>query len=170
MSSTKPNEIEFERPLAEFGELNRRAGIARTRSWVFAASRRISRTSSTSLVVSDDDDEPDLVAVCIQFLTTPVTRFEFGTMTVARSKVSISVERALIRRTKPLVRADTTQSTTRLPRSAAGNARRITTTCASALRRRPTRQAGVPRSGRRTGATSPSPRTRRCRSDKNAGC
>ena len=36
-----------------------------------------------------------------QFLTTPLTKLELGTIKLPRSKVSISVARALIARTNP---------------------------------------------------------------------
>ena len=56
-------------------------------------------------------------SVWTQFLTTLVTRFEFGTISVARSNVSISVARALILRTNPCSAPTTTRSPTRMLRS-----------------------------------------------------
>ena len=52
------------------------------------------------------------------FLTLPVISVEFGMITVARSKVSISVERTLMRRTVPSSAPTTIQSPTRIGRSA----------------------------------------------------
>ena len=54
----------------------------------------------------------------VQFLTALVMNSWLGMMTLARSKVSISVARMLIRRTQPSSFLTTTQSPTRTERSA----------------------------------------------------
>ena len=56
-------------------------------------------------------------SACIQFFTAPLTSVALGTISVPRSKVSISVARALMRRTKPWSAPTTTQSPTLMPRS-----------------------------------------------------
>ncbi len=76
-------------------------GNEATASLSRAMSISVSRTFSGSAeecTVTSIDSRPTLSAR-IRFFTTPETRFEFGTMTAARSKVSISVERTLILRT-----------------------------------------------------------------------
>ena len=59
-----------------------------------------------------------MVLEWVQFFTTPVMNSELGMITVARSKVSISVARTLMRRTQPSSLFTTTQSPTRIGRSA----------------------------------------------------
>ena len=54
----------------------------------------------------------------VQFFTTPVISSEFGMITLALSKVSISVARTLMRRTKPSSPFTTIWSPTRIGRSA----------------------------------------------------
>ena len=54
----------------------------------------------------------------VQFFTTPVISSEFGMITLARSKVSISVARTRMRRTQPSSPLTTMESPARIGRSA----------------------------------------------------
>ena len=75
-------------------------GIANTSGFALAIAIKTSRTLSASAAaasVRGITTRPDR-SLRTRLVTTPETRFEFGMMTWARSKVSISLERTLMRR------------------------------------------------------------------------
>ncbi len=79
----------------------RGGGSLSTSAWALGAADDQLGGMDRVLVAQDADrdrDPPGAVAAH-RFFTTPEIRFEFGTITAERSKVWISVERTLMRRT-----------------------------------------------------------------------
>ena len=85
-------------------------GFLSTSPWLSATSCSMLRTApaSVSRVTDSEIRTRPVRSVRTRLRTTPETRFEFGTMTLARSKVAISVERTLMRLTMPSTSPTTT--------------------------------------------------------------
>ena len=96
------------------------AGSISADGWLRPMSSRMDDTCAGSQPYSTltETTERPRRSAWVRFFTTSEIRLEFGTMTVARSNVSISVERTLIRFTMPSPPVRITQSPTLIGRSA----------------------------------------------------
>ena len=104
----KADQLELHRPVAELAEQGQRRGDRQHRVLrLGGGDQQLPHLFGVALVGGVDATTMRATrSACIQFFTAPVIRVEFGTISVARSKVSISVARALMRRTKPWSGAD----------------------------------------------------------------